>query len=308
MKISIIIPTKNRSEHIENCLRSITSADKNYDEIIIVDGSTDSNEQNKTELIVNTFGGKYYFEPKTGVSVARNTGITESSGDILVFADDDFIVDMNWINNLIVNYKDPDVVGCTGRMLSYRDDDASKLYEKSMSFDRGNKKRIFSKKDISILNLLSTITKIGNKRLLDKTPVPWGVGYGFYSFRRNVFNQIGFFDINLGRGTPAIGGEDPDLLYRILKAGKIIIYEPKAIIYHNHRQNFADIFKDAYNSGISMHAVIEKYILKKDLYISCCFLGYFCLLISALIKASFGNDKTFKKMIKLELKGYMNGK
>jgi len=307
MKISIIIPTKNRSENIEKCLEHIIKASYNLidKEIIVVDGSDNASEQRKTETIVNMFGEKYYFASKSNVSMARNIGIKKSLGDILVFADDDFVVDKNWIINLIINYQNPKVVCCTGRMLSYRNDEASKLYEESMSFDRGSSHLVFTRKEINILNLLKTVTKIGNKRLLDKTPVPWAVGYGFYSFRKDIFDRVGYFDTRLGRGTLAVGGEDPDIFYRILKTGEIIVYEPTAVIFHNHRQDINAILKDAYNSGISVRSLTKKYFKKGDLYMFCCFIGHFFLLSFSLIKSLNRKDKNFSRMIKFELLGLL---
>lgn len=302
MKVSIIIPTKNRSEHLENCLRSIISVDKNYDEIIVVDGSTDINEQKKTEKIVNDFGGKYYIEPKNGVSVARNTGIKKSSGDILVFGDDDFIVDKDWIKNLVENYLNREVMCCTGRMLTYRNDEISEVIEKTMSFDRGDKRRFFTKKDISIIRLLRTITLIGNKRLYNKTPVPWAIGYGFNSFKREIFNKIGYFDENLGVGTSSLGGEELDIFYRILKGGYSIAYEPKAIIFHNHRQTFDGALKAAYYAGASIKSFTSKYY-HKDMYLLLCFFGTIFLDIFAYIKVALGSEKSLKKMIMQEFKG-----
>ena len=158
--------------------------------MIIIDSSEELDIRDNIKKLVESFNGKYVYESRKGVSIARNTGIKNSNGDILVFADDDFVVDKDWIEYLLENYKDEKVVCCTGRMLSYREDYTSKLYEKSMSFDRGSKRRVFTIDDINILNLFKTATKIGNKRLLDKTPVPWAIGFGFYSFRRDIFDNI----------------------------------------------------------------------------------------------------------------------
>lgn len=311
LSVSVIIPTHDRYDDLNRCLSHIHSSIQSfpYFELIVVDSSKD---MDRIKDLVESFNGKYIHEPRKGVSIARNTGIENAKGDILVFADDDFIVDKSWITNLIENYKDENIVCCTGRMLSYRNDDVSNIYEKSMSFDRGNKKREFTKNDINIFNLFKTITKIGNKRLLDKTPVPWAIGFGFYSFRKEIFADIGKFDIGLGRGTPSIGGEDPDIFYRIIKSGKTIVYEPKAVIYHNHREIYNDILKDAYNAGVSIKALTTKYAKKKDMYMSLILIGEFFLLSFSYIKTLISRDKSssldFSQLIKEELKGLLEGK
>lgn len=309
VEVSVIIPTKNRHSNLKACVETIIQSYSSYPykELLVIDSSEDPSVREMNKKLIERVGGRYYFETGKGVSLARNTGILKSSGEILVFADDDFIVDKNWIKKIIENYKDADVMGCTGRMLTYRNDEISELYEKCMSFDRGEVKRIFTKKDISVLKLLKTVTLIGNKRLFEKTPVPWAVGYGFYSFRRKIFDIVGYFDENLGRGAIFVGGEDPDIFYRTLKHDYKMIYEPNAIIYHNHRQKYEDILKDAYNSGKSIKAITTKHIKEKDFYMLFIFFGEFFLLMFALCTSYFNSDTRLKKMVRKETKGFLEG-
>jgi len=303
-KVSVVIPTKDRPDRLAKLLDSVKSAGDYFDELIVVDSSAEYSNRLKVKQLVHRYGEKYIYEPKIGLSFARNTGIAESSGDIIVFADDDFVVRKGWIENLIRHYKDPYVMCCTGRMLPLRHDKVSQLYEKVLSFDRGTKQRIFTRKDISILNLLKTVTKIGKIRLEDKTPVPWAVGYGYCSFRKSVFDKVGVFDTSLGRGTPNLGGEDVDIFYRILKKGYKIVYEPKAVIYHDHRHTYEGILKDAYASGVSVKALVKKYY-KRDLYMLFCMIGAFGLYVTSLIRVIIAGDSDLKKMILQELKGFL---
>lgn len=302
--ISIIIPTKDRPNKLKNLLRSIIDSGDSYYELLIIDSSINKNNLTMNQLNTIRIGGKHILFNKKGLSKARNKGINESKGDIVIFADDDFIVRKGWINNMVLNFSDPQVACVTGRMMPYRDDDTSNLYEKAMSFDRGHKKRIFSKNNLRILNLFLAITKIGQKRLHDKTPVPWAVGYGFCAFRRQVFQNVGFFDENLGRGTKAVGGDDIDMFYRILKSGLNIVYEPKATILHDHRKNLGQIFIDARQAGISMRSFISKYYAK-DNYLRCIFFGYFFLSFFSSLNATLKSDDSLRKMIKTELIGFL---
>ena len=80
--------------------------------------SSDEPIQKKNEELAPKLGVKYHYEERRRLAVARNTGIRISSGDIVVFADDDFIVDKDWISKLIKNFEDPEVVCCTGRTAS----------------------------------------------------------------------------------------------------------------------------------------------------------------------------------------------
>lgn len=296
--ISIIVRTKDRPDHLVACLRSIlvTYLDFPYKEIIVVDSSDNSiSKINQKE--VQKINGKYIYEHRKGHSFARNTGIKESSGKIVIFVDDDFLVDKDWIKNLIKNYDDSDIGCCTGNMLTYRKDNVSNIFEESITFSKGDKKRIFTRRDTSIIKLLDCVFSIGEKRLDDKTPIPWVIGAGFCSFRRHIFDDIGYFDVSLNKG-----GEDLDMFYRILKVGYKIAYDPKAIIYHNHRQSFDMVLLVAYSNGRGSRNLIEKYY-KRDFYMSICFFGYFFLLLFSLIKSS--RKIHLQNMISAEMKGFL---
>lgn len=302
--VSIVICTKDRSDHLKECLESIYSSNSNflYKELIVVDSTIDDAMREINRNLTAKFDGVYIREIRKGLSYARNAGIKNSAGDIIVFADDDFIVDKNWINNIVNNYSDITVMCCTGNMLSYRKDEISSIFEKVMSFDRGKNKRIFTNKDINILNIIKPVTHLGNIKLQNKNPVPWAIGRGFCSFRKEVFDNIGYFDEKLGIGTPTLGGEEIDMFYRILKRYKIV-YEPTAIIYHNHRQTLEGIIKAAYNGGASNKALIKKYFFT-DSYIFISFYAILCYLIFACMKSYIiSEDKIVKNMITEQFKG-----
>lgn len=87
MKISAIIPTYNRSDHLRQALHSIMQQTLRPKEIIVIDdGSTDS-----TGAMINDFfpNVKYLYQKNSGVSSARNTGIKLATGDWIAFLDSD---------------------------------------------------------------------------------------------------------------------------------------------------------------------------------------------------------------------------
>jgi GT2 family glycosyltransferase len=213
------------------------------------------------------FGARYLYEKRRGLSIARNTGIEESHGEIVVFLDDDFIIDEDAIKNVAESYAHPEVTCCTGRMLSYRNDDISTVFEKYLSFDRGRTRLEVTSRDMSFTRLFKTALSTLSPRYLGKiSAAPFSVGFGFCSFRREVFRAVGLFDTHLGRGTPQMGADDVDMYYRILKSGRKIVYEPRAIIYHNHRHDSDELVRYAYSSGISVASFTKKH-LKKDPYV-----------------------------------------
>lgn len=96
-KISVIIPTYNRSKMVCKCVRSILNTEYPELEVIIVD---DCSPDDTAELIHKEFVGnkkiKYIKNPRNSFqAVSRNNGAAIASGDYLFFIDDDNIVDKN---------------------------------------------------------------------------------------------------------------------------------------------------------------------------------------------------------------------
>src|SRR5439155_1583291 len=56
-------------------------------------------------------------EGPQGLSQARNTGVRNSSGDVVVFLDDDACPEHEWLAELLAAYDDPDVIGAGGLVL-----------------------------------------------------------------------------------------------------------------------------------------------------------------------------------------------
>src|ERR1019366_2954676 len=75
-----------------------------------------------------------------------------------------------------------------------------------------------------------------------------GVGANM-AFRREALLQLGEFDVHLDVGTPSNGGGDLDIFHRALAAGRIIGYEPNALVWHQHRRSLPGLHTQVYNNG-----------------------------------------------------------
>ena len=121
--ISIIIPLFNKEGYIEKCLRSIVSqTEKNWECIIVDDGSTDGSVQAAEGIIGDDSRFKLFSQKNSGPSVARNRGIKESSGRILHFIDaDDFYPTDTTLKDVIAvfdKYKPKALTGNIGILYS----------------------------------------------------------------------------------------------------------------------------------------------------------------------------------------------
>ncbi len=86
--ISIVIPTLNEGEYLEETLRSIKSQTSQDFEIIVSDSKSDDN----TQKIAKKYGAKIVVSERRGPAFGRNRGAEAAKGDILLFLDADTVL------------------------------------------------------------------------------------------------------------------------------------------------------------------------------------------------------------------------
>src|SRR3989338_1170241 len=118
--ISVIIPVYNDKGNLERNLDSLfNTEDRNFEVIVVDDGSDDN-----PSLIVNKFPCKIIQLPvNKGQAYARNIGVKESNGEIILFTDSDCIVMKDWVrklrDELIKSHKESEnIVAVCGRLTS----------------------------------------------------------------------------------------------------------------------------------------------------------------------------------------------
>ncbi|MDD5687528.1 MAG: glycosyltransferase family 2 protein [Elusimicrobia bacterium] len=116
--ISIIIPTYNRKDSLEQCINSIDNQNfskQGFELIIVDDGSSEgicefiSNLLKKMPFKSSVISKKHF-----GPASARNAGVEKSAGTILAFTEDDVILDENWLTNGIRHFKENDISAVEG--------------------------------------------------------------------------------------------------------------------------------------------------------------------------------------------------
>lgn len=106
--ISIIVPVYNVEQYLRECLDSIVAQSfRDYEVILIDDGSTDSSGKISDDYAANNHYFKVFHQENSGVSVARNKGIELAKGEYIIFIDSDDSVEQSFleiINNEIGEY------------------------------------------------------------------------------------------------------------------------------------------------------------------------------------------------------------
>jgi glycosyltransferase involved in cell wall biosynthesis len=110
--VSIIIPTFNGSSRIIHCLDALLQqiGPTDYEILVVDDGSTD----NTAEVAGRFSRVKLIRQSNAGPAAARNRGVQESCGTIILFTDDDCIPERTWLGAMLAPFANPEVVGVKG--------------------------------------------------------------------------------------------------------------------------------------------------------------------------------------------------
>ena len=202
-------------------------------EIIIVDNNSQDNTRDVVEdfRINSGLNVVYAFEGKQGLSYARNSGIKEAKGEIIVFTDDDVIVDKHWLVNMIGAFEETDAVCVGGKILP--------IWEKSPP--KWLKKELYG---------YLALQDLGDKHVRMAEPEIWGANFAVKS---SVFQKYGYFNTAIGR-TPAklYGGEDTEFIEKLIKGQERVYYSPDMLVHHcipKERMEKTYFRKWKYNAG-----------------------------------------------------------
>jgi glycosyltransferase involved in cell wall biosynthesis len=250
MKISIIVCTFNRSHAITKCLDSIAAslaaAAPVEGEIVVIDNaSTDDTSAIVKKWAENcAFPVQALYEPKQGVSAARNNGIRAARGELLVFTDDDCHLSKNHVMDAL-RYDAADIVPVL----------------------RGGRVELGDKTDLRV-TILDAPEPRRWQRLESGKYKPIGSGFILgcnMTMRRALAERIGFFDERIGPGTAIISaGEDTDYIFRAYNANVIIEYVPDMTVFHFHGRKTAAEGKKLFQSyAIGEGALYAKYLFKE---------------------------------------------
>ena len=268
-KVSIIIPTYNRSGLLKLSLESLSlqTLPKNYFEVIVVDdGSTDD-----TKAIVERFSVKinikYLHQENKGyrVAAARNKGILNSEGEICVLLDCGILVASNAIEEHINSHSSNSNQAVLGYIYDFDEYNENEQYLIELNIDPALTDSYFSKlEDLNLLDLReSTFKKLGDD--LSLWPAPWAIFYtGYLSIRKETIMKVGLFDESF----TSWGFEDIDYgLLMFVNNVQIVLNRNLKSIHVPHEKSRAVIGEEVIkNTKKILH---KKYNLKEtEIYIN----------------------------------------
>lgn len=239
--VSVVVSTYtvDRASHVLDCIRSLKSQTLPPKEVILV---LDPNDE-----LVNfyksrvPFGVTLIVSEKPGLSCARNIGAKNALGEIVAFIDDDAIADEKWLENMVSNYDDLNVLGVGGFV--------KPLWE--------NKRPTWFPEELNWIVGCSYKGLPENKSLI-RNPIGCNM-----SFRKTVFEKVGYFRTDIGRfGKKLTANEETAFSIRVLEKmpGSKIVYDPSAVVYHmvdKTRANLKYVLKRSFYEGVSKALITD---------------------------------------------------
>ncbi len=245
MKLSVILcTTPERALFLTSALANLAKQNCQPDEVLVV---TDfSNGELVEDVIPDTLFDvlniRVLESSGAGLSKARNRGVEASTGDVLVFMDDDVVLpDANILFRVKEAFEEDEKLGVYGVQVKPIFQNSVKLPDK--------------------FNWIFGCTD-------DKAVRPVGA---FFAVRREIFNVVGLFDENLGRKGNLISGEETELFIRVQKfMGLKVVLDSRFKVYHLiHDRGWKYVLKRAFAEGISKarfrnydYSVEKRYLLR----------------------------------------------
>ena len=221
-EVSVVIPSYNSEKYIAATLESVLNQTfKGIEVIVVDDGSTDGSHE-----IVRAYGSpvRLVSQQNSGVSAARNRGISEAKGEFISFIDsDDYWFPEKLASQISLFREYPEVGAVYSSFLRWESDDHDCFPQPDSFHFEGAPDEIDPEYSGWVYHLF-----LLDCWMLTSTSI----------FRREVFEKCGNFDSSL----PC--GEDWDLWLRIAREYPMIKLKTATTLYRQHKQQTTQVVRD----------------------------------------------------------------
>lgn len=236
MNISVIVPAYNAESTISACIKAVLEqsfSNQEYEIIVVDDGSTDN-----TASVIQTFPVRYIHQHNQGPASARNRGVQEAQGELVLFTDADCQPLSNWIEEMIRPFEKKQVMAVKGK---YQTEQRA-LTARFAQAEFEERFQMLQRQDS--IDMVDTYSA---------------------AYRKNVFLSFGGFD----PAFPVANNEDTELSYKMSRAGCIMVFNPDAVVLHlGHPDSLMKYARLKFWRGYWRMVVYKKYPDKilKDSY------------------------------------------
>ena len=229
LTVTVVIPAFNAASTIHACLDALRHQTHYPDEIIVVDdGSTDD-----TAHIASHFGAKVVSQENRGPAAARNTGVSNANGEIVLFTDADCAPSIDWVECMIRPFED---VGISGAKGVYRTQTRNMV---GRFVQQEYESKYFRLKHQQYIDFIDTYSA---------------------AYRRSVLLENNGFDEYFR--LPSV--EDQELSFRLARKGYRFVMASDAAVYHAHDQSLSEYIHRKFAIGY-WKAIMLRWLPEKTL-------------------------------------------
>lgn len=233
--ISVVIPTYNRANRIEETIDAICNQTielSSYEVIVVNNNSKDNTEEVLKKLSEKYNNLSYVFQSRQGASPTRNKGVSRAKADIVLLLDDDMIAEKDLLEQHLKSHENH-----SGSVLGFFENDWGDNEKKFLQYLKlSGEQNAFPFENGEIVSYQHFYT-------------------GCISVKKDLFMKVGGFD----EGFVQYGVEDIDLGYRMEFYGNKILYNKNAKTFHKYSPSFKSFKKKKLSAGKSLKYFLRKY-------------------------------------------------
>jgi GT2 family glycosyltransferase len=210
---SIVIATYNRESVLIDSINSVLSQHYKNFELVVVDQTL--HHEKTTQKFLDNLNDKrfrYFHVSPPSIAAAENFGISKARGEIVIFIDDDVIVNDQFIDSHVKAYDNPSVGGVAGRIVEPGQQVSDTLYH---------------------LTSYGWAKRGGSLNYVKDSETTDARGCNM-SFRKTVLVELGYFDTQFVKNAYRF---ESDMCYRVVNAGYKILFCANASLIHLHIKN-----------------------------------------------------------------------
>lgn len=241
---SVVICTRDRSEDLKVCLEGMMKLKASGGEILVVDNA--SADDRTAQVVAQYPSVRYTREDRPGLNWARTHGARVATGDIVIYTDDDVVVDPSWVDGMLEPFTSPLVGAASGLTMPYElENKTQEIFE----FNYGGFSKGFQRITYDFMSLAPAAA--------DRI----GAGANM-AFRRELVNRLQLFAVEMDCGTIAKTGGDLYGFYKVLAQGYQIVYTPDGLIWHRHRREYKNLRNTLYNYRVGGASYLTRCLLQ----------------------------------------------
>jgi glycosyltransferase involved in cell wall biosynthesis len=245
IKLSVIIPTRDRAALLARNLDSIINQNYPRDdfEVIIIDnGSKDSTAEVCKSYSDKFINFRYLYDERPGLHVGRHLGMKNAAADILVYADDDIRAFPTWLEGVAESFRDEKTVLVGGKCLPEFETQPPKWLE-----------YLWEKNEYGKFIGHHSVLDFGDE-IKDISPhYVWGSNFSIR--KQTLIEAKGFHPDKMPDGLIRLRGDGETAVSDFIQAQKYkTVYNPKASVYHlvsAERMSLEYLYERNFAQGVS---------------------------------------------------------